>query len=456
MLAARPNRQEIADPVRILLIEGEPGCAERVGGMLARIPWAHARLDTAADLRQALARLKLEKFNLIIADESAALRELALANGAYDLVPKEGLDQEALEYFLQLASAHAAGSLRAFRRSDAGFRRTFALARCQEALGRFGQAALALREAKALIDEAVRSVSHAVSAREVSYIEAAGRSGVSAGLGDVLHSGVHFVCDGTAIVPVRRNGEVGGALSVQGAGVGTETLSFLDALASLLSIALERIDSETKLSFLAQFDPLTGLANRRYLTERLSQLVEQAKRRGLPVAVLLVDLDQFRLANDSLQHAGGDELLKETALRIQGAVRIDAMVARLSGDEFAVVLPELAKAEEAASAAQKLLERLSQPFLARGKEIRLTASIGIAACPGDAQGAEALLDAARAAMQRAKQSGCNAYRFCASETTRGSRVGPDVALELRRALERDEFRLVYQPKIDLRSGRACG
>jgi diguanylate cyclase (GGDEF)-like protein len=468
MLAARPNRQEIADPVRILLIEGEPGCAERVGGMLARIPWAQARLDAAADLRQALARLKLEKFNLVIADESAALRELVLASGAYDLVPKEGLDQEALEYFLQLAkpggeSAHAVGSLRAFRRSDASFRKTFALARCQEALARFGQAALLLREPKALIDEAVRSVAHAVSAREVSYIEAANRSKASAGLGDVLHTGVHFVCDGTAIVPVCRSGEVRGALSVQGAGVGaqgadagSEILPFLHALASLLSTALQRVDSETKLSFRAQFDPLTGLANRPHLIERLSQLAEQAKRRGLPLAVLFVGLDPFERADHGLRHAGGDELLKETALQIQGAVRIDAMVARLDGDAFAVVLPELAKAEDAASAAQKLLERLSQPFLVRGKNSALGASIGIAVCPGDAEGAGALLDAAEAAMHRAKQSGRNGYQFFASEVTRGSRAGANLTLELRRALERDEFRLVYQPKIDLRSGRACG
>ena len=485
MHAARPIRQHIADPVRILLIEGEPGCAERAGNALARIEWAYARIDTAASLRQALARLKLEKFDLVLADlelpdcrgldalrelvrafdglivvlaadEDPALREQVLGRGAFELLPKPRIDAAALERFLRLATAEAAGSVRSLRSSEARFRKTFELARCQEALARFGQAALALREPKELIAEAVRTVTHAVAAREVSYIEAGDLAGVNAALVDVLHCGVHFVCNGTAIVPVHRDGEVRGALSAQGEDIDADTLPFLDTLASLLSTALQRIDSERRLTFLAQFDPLTGLANRNLLTERLSQMIGQAERRGTRVAVLFVDLDHFKLVNETLEHAGGDELLREAALRVQGAVRIEDMVARLNGDEFAVVLPEVQKAEDAALVAQTILERLSQRFLVRGRETFLTASVGIAAHPGDGEGAEALIGAAEAAMHRAKQSGRNGYQFFTSEITRGTRVRAHLALELRRALERDQFRLAYQPKIDLRSSRPPG
>jgi diguanylate cyclase (GGDEF)-like protein len=456
MLAARPTRQHAADLVRVLLIEGDTACAERVRDAFERIDWAYARLDTAASLPEAQARLKLEKFDLVIGDEAPGLRELVLENGAFDLVAKDGLDDAALQRFLRLANAHAAGSVRSLRRREARFRKTFELARCQEALGRFGQAALALREPAELIDEAVRTVTHAVAAREACYIEAGDPCGASAALVDVLHCGVHYVCDGTCIVPVRREGQVRGALSAQGEGIGVETLPFLDTLASLLSTALQRIDSERKLDFLAQFDPLTGLANRRLLAERLTQMIEQAKSRNLRLAVLSIDLDRFKLVNESLQPAGGDALLREAALRIQAGGRLGGLVARLNGDEFAVVLPGLASAEDASSAAQQILERLSQRFVVRGAEIFLTASIGIATCPDDGERAEALIDAADAAMQRAKQAGRNACRFFAPEFSRGNRARAQAALELRRALERDEFRLVYQPKVDLRSSRPCG
>jgi diguanylate cyclase (GGDEF)-like protein len=519
MPAARPIKQNTPDPVRILLIEAEHECAERVIRALERIEWAYARIDTAASLRQALARLKLEKFDLVItglelpdcgglatldevgqafdrliivltADEDPALRERVIAHGAFDVLQNGKVSEAALERLLRLASAQV-GSARSLRDSEARFLKTFELAgsgiahldldgrflrvnrklceilgyaenelvgralrhfahpedgnaagaqgryvrkdgatlwvavntalvrdvsgnphyeicvvediterkqvearqeahaRCQEALAKFGHGALALREPKELIDEALRTATHAIPAREVAFIEAGDALGMSAGLLDVLHCGVHFVGGGTAIVPVRRDGEVRGALSAQGERVGAATLPFLNTLASLLSTALQRIDSERRLSFLAQFDPLTGLANRALLSDRLAQMIEEAKRRSMPLAMLYIDLDHFKLVNDALKHAGGDELLKETALRVQSVVRIGDLVARVNGDEFVVVLPELEKAEDAALVAQKVLDRLSQRFMVRGEETFLTASVGIAAYPGDADAAAA-------------------------------------------------------------------
>jgi diguanylate cyclase (GGDEF)-like protein len=185
-------------------------------------------------------------------------------------------------------------------------------------------------------------------------------------------------------------------------------------------------------------------------------MIEQAKRQDRPLALLFIDLDDFKLVNDTLQHAGGDELLKETALRLQSVVRSGDMVARINGDEFAVLLPDLARAEDAAPVAQKVLNRLSQRFILRGEETFVSASVGIAAYPGDGDSAEALIGAAQAAMNRARQSGPNSYHFFTSEITQRSRARMQVAQELRRALERNEFGLVYQPKIDLASGRPCG
>jgi diguanylate cyclase (GGDEF)-like protein len=453
MPAALPIRKNIPDPVRILLIEdGGHGCAERVIGALDSIDWAYVRIDTAGSLRQALARLKLEKFDLVITelelpdsgglatldrlaaafdrlivvlspDEGRGLRDRVVSHGAFDLLSKEKLCEAAvLERLLRLATAQA-GSVQSLRDSEARFRKAFELARCQEALARFGEAALALREPKELIDEALRTAMDAVPALQVTFIE---------------------------------GGATPGVLSVEGEGAGAETLIFLNALTSLLSQTLQRLESERRLSFLTQFDPLTGLANRALLTDRLSQMIELAKRRRTPLAMLFIDLDHFKSVNDALQHAGGDELLKETALRVQSVVRVGDLVARVSGDKFAVVLPELERPEDAALVAQKVLERLSQPYIVGGEKTFLTASVGIAAYPADGDSVEALIGAAEAAMYRAKQAGRNTCRFFNTDITRRTRARARVAQELYLALERDEFQLLYQPKIELASGQPCG
>jgi diguanylate cyclase (GGDEF)-like protein len=227
-------------------------------------------------------------------------------------------------------------------------------------------------------------------------------------------------------------------------------------MASLLSAGLQRIDSENRLAFLAQFDALTGLPNRALLSDRFSQMMVQARRHATLLGVLFIDLDGFKLVNDSLGHAAGDELLKEAGRRLQAAVRAEDTVARISGDEFAVVLADLAKAEDAALVAQKIVERLAAAFRIGDKEMFVTASIGIAAFPADGDNAEALLGAADAAMYRAKQSGRNAYQFFTAEINQRTRARAELRSELRRALEREEFSLAYQPKIDLASGEACG
>jgi len=170
-------------------------------------------------------------------------------------------------------------------------------------------------------------------------------------------------------------------------------------------------ESEARLAQMAQFDSLTGLPNRALLSDRFTQMIAQASRRHALLGVLFIDLDGFKAVNDTLGHAAGDSLLKEVARRLQSAVRETDTVARISGDEFAVVLVDLTQPADAALVAQKLVNEVALPVPLEGREARVTASVGIAVFPADGDKEKALLAAADEAMYRAKQSGRNGYRF---------------------------------------------
>ena len=366
--------------------------------------------------------------------------------------------------------------------------------RYQERVARFGQAALVKCEPAELVQKAAQAVLEALGADAVAYLEAERGAGglvprVLVGTADeaaggtvecaqdsalmrALQSGTRQLASGAelplgwarplgsvALVPVRGDEGVRGLLCAgyRDAGAfGAEELNFVDAAASVLSTALQRIDSETRLAYLAQFDPLTGLPNRALLADRFDQTIVQAKRRGSPLAVLFIDLDGFKQVNDTLGHAGGDELLKEVAVRLQASVRSGDTVARISGDEFAIVLADLSRPEDAALVAQKVIGRVAAAVEIGGKEVFVTASVGIAAYPGDGADAETLIGAADAAMYRAKQSGRNAFQFFTAEINQRTRARARLGSELRRALERDEFVLFYQPKVDLATRRPTG
>ena len=365
-----------------------------------------------------------------------------------------------------------------------------AQARYQTKIAQFGEVALASRGAEELIEQAVRSVLEGLGGGAVAYLERAGSErqvvmrcidglagnapssvlGYEPGeaLGQVLDggtariAGLPYAWAGTreaVLAPVAHEQGARGALCAlpeASMSLGAEETRFLAAAASVLSAGLKRIESERRLAFLAQFDALTGLPNRTLLADRFSQMLVQARRRGAQLGALFVDLDEFKLVNDSLGHGAGDELLKEIARRLQATVRSGDTVARIVGDEFAIVLADLARPEDAAVVAQKLIEALLAPVDVRGHEVFVTASIGIALFPSDGNDAEALLAAADAAMYRAKQAGRNSFQFYTPEINRRTKARAVLGRELRRALERDEFRLVYQPKFDLKSERPSG
>ncbi len=214
--------------------------------------------------------------------------------------------------------------------------------------------------------------------------------------------------------------------------------------------------SQREIDHLAHHDPLTALPNRLLLNVTLSQSLRHAAREGQQVGVLFLDLDRFKVVNDSLGHPLGDQLLVEVARRLLGLVRAEDTVARLGGDEFVVVLEELRQAEDSAKVAKKLLEVLHQPFRVDGHELYLSGSVGICLYPNDGRDGQTLLKNADAAMYKAKEEGGNRYRFYTRELSVA--INEQLAMEngLRQALYRNELVLHFQPQVTVEGGNVVG
>ncbi|MCR4347018.1 MAG: EAL domain-containing protein [Sulfuricaulis sp.] len=218
----------------------------------------------------------------------------------------------------------------------------------------------------------------------------------------------------------------------------------------------DRKQTEKRLRQLAHFDSLTDLPNRVQLIEKLKEAMAEADRRERLVGVVFLDLDRFKNINDSHGHAKGDKLLREVAVRLSGAVRRGDTVARLSGDEFALVLADMGHVDDVIHVAQKILDTFREAFQVEENTFFITASMGITLYPFDDRSAQELLRNADVAMYRAKESGKNNYQFYVAEMT--AKVAERLSLEndLRFALERGELSLNYQPIADCQSGRILG
>jgi diguanylate cyclase (GGDEF)-like protein/PAS domain S-box-containing protein len=206
----------------------------------------------------------------------------------------------------------------------------------------------------------------------------------------------------------------------------------------------------------ANYDALTGLPNRSLLQDRLKQAIAFAQRQNHSVAVAFIDLDRFKFINDSLGHNAGDRLLQTVAERIKSCLRQFDTVARYAGDEFVLVLYDQLSEETISALLQRVLDNVSKPFQIDKQDVYVTCSIGVSVFPQDGREVGALLKNADAAMFRAKERGRNNFRFYTAEMN--SRVAEHLSLEtdLRRALERGELLLHYQPQVDLPSGRIVG
>jgi diguanylate cyclase (GGDEF)-like protein len=218
----------------------------------------------------------------------------------------------------------------------------------------------------------------------------------------------------------------------------------------------ERKRAEETISFQALHDQLTHLPNRRLFKDRLELALAQAERRGLMVGVMFIDLDRFKLINDTYGHLQGDELLRTFAQRLRACVRAGDTVARQGGDEFTVLLPDLAKVDDALGVAQKLLTELDRPFLVGAHDFRATASVGIAMYPRDGLNAEQLMQNADIAMYQVKASGRNGRQLFSAAMNESYTLRLELEHELRQAIAGGDFEAHYQPQLSLQAGRVVG
>ena len=242
-----------------------------------------------------------------------------------------------------------------------------------------------------------------------------------------------------------------------------EFVELLQRLADNVSFALENFDradekttADERIEYLASHDSLTNLPNREMFNGLLRHTIEAARRHQRRFAVLFIDLDRFKVINDSLGHDAGDMLLVEIAGRIRQALRSSDVVARLGGDEFVVILEETTESDDVERIAGTLLSVLSQPLQLSGHECHTTASIGIAMYPADGADVQTLTKNADMAMYLAKEDGRNGFRLFSTEVKTQSIERLTLETALRRALERDQFTLHYQPKVDSATGHITG
>ena len=233
-------------------------------------------------------------------------------------------------------------------------------------------------------------------------------------------------------------------------------LEVLGNVGTQLGRVIERKRSEERMAHLIHHDALTELPNRILFHDRLLQAMLNANRRERLVGVAFLDLDEFKNINDSLGHDAGDLLLKLVAARLRAVIRESDTVARLGGDEFTLIFVDMAHVDDIARTAQKILDLFTQPFLVMGRELFITASLGVTIYPLDDNHVSGLLKNADIAMYRAKHHGKNTYQFYAHEMT--TKIHERLSLEnqLRRALERNEFLLHYQPIVSSRDGSVSG
>src|SRR4051812_41968531 len=220
--------------------------------------------------------------------------------------------------------------------------------------------------------------------------------------------------------------------------------------------ALQLQHDARRLEFLAHHDTLTGLPNRAMFTERAREAVAHARRHQKTAALLFVDLDNFKTVNDTLGHDVGDGLLKIISSRLRASVRGDDFIARIGGDEFCVLLQDIADAREAAAVAQKLIHELGKSYRIGEHQVSSGASIGIACVPQDGDDVATLLRLADLAMYRAKELGRNGYQFFSAMLNEDAVAAAAMVEELRHGLERNELFLVYQPRIDVGTRQVVG
>ena len=232
--------------------------------------------------------------------------------------------------------------------------------------------------------------------------------------------------------------------------------NFLKNMLNLLTVAMERNRSRERLVHLAQYDSLTGLPNRSLLLDRLQLALKTAQSLGTRLGLIYLDLDRFKQVNDTLGHPAGDLLLVQAAQRMTACLRAGDTVARLSGDEFAILLLGLENTTDAELVGRKILAQLAIPFDLNGQDAYITGSMGASIYPENGSDATTLVRSADRAMYRAKEAGRNGFHYYSDDMDVDESQRLEFDALLHRALARDEFFMLYQPKVDLRDGQICG
>lgn len=233
-------------------------------------------------------------------------------------------------------------------------------------------------------------------------------------------------------------------------------LTTVHSIGSQIGQYMARLEAEDTVRVTAAYDPLTQLPNREIFKQRLEHAFVQAERRGSRLAVMFIDLDHFKVINDTLGHEAGDTLLRDVAQRLRENLRASDTVARLGGDEFVVLIEDLSDPLYVSNLARKLIDALSASYMVSGHECNVTASIGSSTYPDDGEDVAALLKNADIAMYRAKEQGRNSFQFFSEQMNTDAVERLTVEADLRRALDRNELVLHYQPKVEARTGRVTG
>jgi diguanylate cyclase (GGDEF)-like protein/PAS domain S-box-containing protein len=333
----------------------------------------------------------------------------------------------------------------------------------QKLIADLGQRALADPDADALMSNAVSLVSETTGFEYCRVLELA-HGGLSllsrATVGSSLTSTLKSPESGSRLAALI-SGPQGpfGLLEVRSAVPGRvtgEVTNFVQSVANIIGTALARRRADEQLAYAAQFDTLTGLPNRQLFRDRIAQSIARAQRKVRPVAVVVLNLDGFKLVNNGHGHAAGDQVLVQVAERMIACVTAYDSVSRLGADEFAIVLSNIERIEEAVPVLQRVLHSLAQPFDLPDSEVFISATAGVSVFDADGGDAHTLIKNAELAMHRAREKGRNLYEFFTPEMNQRGLERVHLERGLRRALERGEFLLHYQPKICAATGKLRG